>query len=147
MKNDQPPLPVLRSTFRLSGPSLTMTSATSSPKTRTAVSPSGPSRRTMVSASCGIAPGQPLGGLAQLDHQPLLGRLEGREAADGLGIAAQQAREAALEQRLGRLLDPPAGPRQLVGPADELLEALPRRRARRTAARRRGARPRPRRRP
>ena len=53
VKKLQPPRPVLRRTPRLSGPSLTITSATSSPKTRVAVSPSVPSLRIIVSACPG----------------------------------------------------------------------------------------------
>ena len=34
----------------------------------------------------------------------------------------EQPRKPGLEQRLGRLLDPPAGPRQLFGSADQVLE-------------------------
>ena len=37
---------------------------------------------------------------------------------------AQESREPALEQSLRGLLDPPAGPRQVVGPLHELLQPL-----------------------
>ena len=70
----------------------------------------------------GIAAGEALGGLAHLDHQPLLGRLERREGTGRLGIVAKQAGEPALEQGLRGLLDPPASPRQFIGALDQLLQ-------------------------
>ena len=50
LKNSQPVRPVLRRTLTLSGPSLVMTSATSSPYALTADRPSVPSRRIIGSA-------------------------------------------------------------------------------------------------